>query len=1005
MSTVLGFNQSDLDRLGRKLSGKHPIGISIPTHLRAAVVKVVQHQTRGSLIWLVDEPRKLASLQKLGFLAWPGTDSRLHSQSVSGLSLERARILVQLQEDSLVVISQDIERVLPRDSWQELVVSLQRGQALSHQALIQSLISAGFERGLSSAGTYEARGDTVIIRDVFDQELRIEFFGDTIERLTRDDHTVSGLSISPLITTGTGNLTEYSSGLISAKETMGSLIVFDGSGKDLGLRLTPYFYGLSDRLAAFLEKYQSLGYKITAEGTDPTFCMVIEAARVDASHEEPQAPGWIWPEAKRLHITERDFLVRRRERASILSLEEFKIEDIVVHRDYGLARFRGLTERVIDGITRSYLILDFAGSDRLYLPTEQLERLSRYLGTSDPVLSKLSGGGWQSTLAKIKKASRDVALELLNRYAKRDMEIGERFEPHLQAEQEFAEHFKYPLTESQQKSVAQVLSDMERPKPMDRLIAGDVGYGKTEVAWRAAYRAILNGRQVALIAPTTILVEQHYQTALQRFEKTGVRIEHVSRFLTTSKQREIVKRLTEGKIDLVIGTHRLLSRDVEFANLGLILIDEEQRFGVDDKERLRRLHEQVDVLALSATPIPRTLELALGEIRPMSVIETPPHGRLPVETQIIPNNPDNLKENVRRELSRGGQVYFVTPRISQIPRLEDEIAKILPDVEVGIAHGQLPEQELAEIMGSFAAGKVKILLASTIVENGLDLPNVNTIIIDDPARFGLAELYQLRGRVGRSDRQAYCFLLTDHRPSAEVSRRLDALLGASGSGGGLQVALRDLEIRGGGNILGREQSGHIIEIGLSLYAKLLDEAKQEIESGRVLQFAEAEIDLSLATSLPVQLVPDVEERLRIYRDIESVEDELALEDVAGRLTNHLGAGEILRNIISLKRLKLRSLGTPVAGIREVARPRVQGGYRDYLVLTLQREASTEEVDSLRMATPGWTAKGIELRLPLDLTDLAPIEAALRALEVLAETTEETDELTPQDNSFDTANND
>ncbi|HEX9634009.1 MAG TPA: transcription-repair coupling factor, partial [Candidatus Limnocylindria bacterium] len=497
--------------------------------------------------------------------------------------------------------------------------------------------------------------------------------------------------------------------------------------------------------------------------------------------------------------------------------------DLVVHVDHGIARYVGMTQREYGGATKEYLQLDFAGDDKIFLPADMIGRITRYSGGPAPALSRLGGTDWERTKRRVRRAVAELADELLDIYAARESAAGFAFSPDTVWQRELEEAFPYTETPDQARTIEEVKADMFRRRPMDRLVCGDVGYGKTEVALRAAFKAVQDGRQVAVLVPTTVLAQQHLGTFQRRLAPFPVRVEMLSRFVTKKRQQEIVAALAEGSVDVLIGTHRILSRDIAFADLGLLVVDEEQRFGVSHKERIKSMRREVDVLTLSATPIPRTLHLSLVGIRDLSVIETPPEARLPIQTRIAEDDDGLVRDAINRELDRGGQVFYVHNRVETIEGAAERARRLVPRAKVAIGHGQMAEGMLERVMLDFDAGRFDVLVCTTIIESGLDIPNVNTIVINRATTFGLAQLYQLRGRVGRSDRRAYAYLL--HRRGAPLSavqrKRLHAIFSASDLGAGYQIALSDLEIRGAGNILGPEQHGFMAAVGFELYTRLL----------------------------------------------------------------------------------------------------------------------------------------------------------------------------------------
>ena len=553
-------------------------------------------------------------------------------------------------------------------------------------------------------------------------------------------------------------------------------------------------------------------------------------------------------------------------------LERLTPGDLVVHIDHGIARYERMLRRGASGEERDYLELAFAGTDRIYVPVEQIGRLSRYAGAEKPQLSRLGGLDWQKTKARVKKAVTDLAKELLELYAARSNAHGYAFSPDTPWQQEMEASFPYEETIDQLRAAAEAKADMESGRPMDRLVVGDVGYGKTEVALRAAFKAIQDGKQVAVLVPTTVLAAQHFATFSQRYAAFPLSVRILSRFVAAKDQAAALAGLADGSVDLVIGTHRLLSRDVVFRDLGLVVVDEEQRFGVAAKERLKHLRREVDVLTLSATPIPRTLNLALAGIRDLSVIETPPEDRLPIQTRVAEASAGLVRDAILRELDRGGQVFYVHNRVETIEAQADQLRQMLPEVRIVVGHGQMGEGALEEVMAAFASGEADVLVCTTIIESGLDIPNANTILIDRADTLGLAQLYQLRGRVGRSSRRAYAYLLYRRRErlSDEARKRLQAIFNASELGAGFQIALSDLEIRGAGNILGAAQSGHMAAVGFDLYSRLLAEAVEEQKASYehrapVIEKPSAVIDLPVDAHLPDGYVPDEAQKLELYR--------------------------------------------------------------------------------------------------------------------------------------------
>ena len=588
--------------------------------------------------------------------------------------------------------------------------------------------------------------------------------------------------------------------------------------------------------------------------------------------------------------------------------EDLAPGELLVHRDYGIARFGGLLRMSPGGVPNDYLLLTYAGDDRLYVPVDRLSLIQRYKGGSEltPPLDRLGGGAWQAGKEKARKAIEQIAADLVDMYAWRKVAKGFRYGPVGDLYREFEATFGFEETPDQARAIQDMLADMERPEPMDRLICGDVGFGKTEVALRAAFRAASEGRQVALLCPTTVLAEQHYQTFRARLSGFAVNVGLLSRFVPPKKQKEVLKAAAAGQIDVLIGTHRLLSNDVSLPNLGLLILDEEQRFGVRHKEKLKQLKKSVDALTLTATPIPRTLQLSISGVRELSVIETAPPERKPVATALIERDNDALRQILRRELDRKGQIFWVHNRVQGLAQVTAGVRELVPDARVGMAHGQMPERELEDTMHRFWHGELDVLVCTAIVESGLDFPRANTLIVDQAHMFGLGQLYQLRGRVGRSDRQAYAvFVVSDleHLPKT-AKERLRIILDMDYLGAGFQVAMEDLRLRGAGNILGEVQSGHMGRVGIDLYLEMLEEAVARLKGEGTALVAETEINLGITAHIPETYITDGHERLRWYRRLSAAPDSSARHELAMELLDRFGRlPEELETFLSMLELK------------------------------------------------------------------------------------------------------
>jgi transcription-repair coupling factor (superfamily II helicase) len=608
-----------------------------------------------------------------------------------------------------------------------------------------------------------------------------------------------------------------------------------------------------------------------------------------------------------------------RTKASDLTKEftlDFEPDELVVHVDHGIARFKGMRLIETEGAHREYLELEYAEGDRLFVPVENLDRVQKYLGGEGaPSLHRLGTTDWTRARGRAKRVVEDVAEDLLKIYSLREARPGIAFAPDTGWQQELEASFPYEETPDQLAALAEIKSDMESDKPMDRLLCGDVGFGKTELALRAAFKAAMSGKQVAVLAPTTVLAQQHFHVFRERLKNFPVVVEMLSRFVDDETQARTIEGIKAGQVDIVVGTHRLLQRDVRFKRLGLLVVDEEHRFGVMQKERLKKLRTQLDVLSLSATPIPRTLHMAVGGIRDMSVIQTPPEERQPIKTYVTADEDGLITEAIRREIHRGGQVYFVHNRVRTIQKAADRIEKLVPEARIAIGHGQMGEDDLATVMVDFESGKFDVLVCTTIIESGLDIPNVNTIIVERSDRFGLAQLYQLRGRVGRSGRRAYSYFLYDPRRSLteQADKRLDVISGLHELGQGFKIALRDLEIRGAGNLLGTEQHGAIAAVGFEMYLQMLQSAVVKLRTGAdetavagVLSTEEMNLDLPLDHFIPRSYIRDEKQRLGAYRQLAAAEDEEELESVLRSLEDRYGPGPAqLGNLAFSLRVKLK----------------------------------------------------------------------------------------------------
>lgn len=704
-------------------------------------------------------------------------------------------------------------------------------------------------------------------------------------------------------------------------------------------KTTISFHGKVEYLYESLEEWQKDGYTsvilASSRGRGENLAGVLNERGIDAklisdSEEIREGKtsivrgnlnkGFEYPEIKLVLISDREIFETKKSRRHrkienanrIKSYNDINPGDYVVHAAHGIGQYMGTQKITVNKIAKDYLKIQYRGTDILYVPIDQMNMLYKYVGNDSEKqmrLSKLGGSDWNKTKQRVKKATADLAQGLIKLYAQRANTKGYIFSADTPWQREFEDTFPYQETEDQLRSIEEVKRDMESEKPMDRLLCGDVGFGKTEVALRAAFKAVCDSKQVAYLCPTTILAMQHYETFLKRMENFPIRVEMLSRFRTAAQQKKILKKLKSGEIDIIIGTHRLLSKDVEFHDLGLLVVDEEQRFGVANKERIKELRQNVDVLTMTATPIPRTLHMAMTNVRDMSVLTEPPQNRYPVQTYVFEDNPDVILGAIRKELSRGGQVFYLYNRVQGIFRKAEWIKANFPDINVSVGHGKMNEQELEEIMYDMVNGDTDVLVCTTIIETGLDIPNANTIIIENADRMGLAQLYQLRGRVGRSNRAAYAYLTyrRDSILSDVASKRLRAIKEFTEFGSGFKIAMRDLEIRGAGNILGAEQHGHMESVGYDMYCKILKESINEAQGKTDREDMSVSIDININAYLPETYIENHNQRIDIYKRIaaiESADDKFELED---ELVDRYGdIPKPVQNIIDVSALKIKA---------------------------------------------------------------------------------------------------
>lgn len=713
-------------------------------------------------------------------------------------------------------------------------------------------------------------------------------------------------------------------------------------------RQTLTFSGKMNVLETELKSYVKKGYKVTMVCSSPerleNLKEFTERIGLDGKilfEKGSLTAGIDLPTEKLCWISESDIFAskktgRKKKKfkdagQKIQSFADMREGDYVVHENHGIGRFIGIEQLSVEGEKKDYIKIKYAGNDMLYVPVEQMDIVQKYIGSDGgvPKINKLSGGEWKATKAKAKAAIAVMAKDLIDLYAQRKMEKGYSFGPDTVWQREFEDSFPYEETDDQLRSIVEIKADMEKPFSMDRLLCGDVGFGKTEVAARALFKCVADGKQAAVLVPTTILANQHYYTLKERFENFPFKVEVLSRFRSPAQQSDILSKLEKGQVDLIIGTHRLLSKDVKFKDLGLLVVDEEQRFGVEDKEAIKKLKTNVDVLTLSATPIPRTLNMSLTGIKDMSLIEEPPEERYPVQTYVLEQDDQLIKEIIERELGRGGQVYVVFNRVRGIQQIADKISELVPDAVVAVGHGQMNEHALENVMLSFINGESNVLVSTTIVESGLDIPNANTMIIMDSDRYGLSQLYQLRGRVGRSNRLAYAYLMyqKDKVLTEVAEKRLRAIREFTEFGAGFKVAMRDLEIRGAGNLLGTEQSGHMMNIGYELYCKMVDDAVRALQ-GEIVNDnkEETSVEIPVSAYIPERYIENETLKLQMYKKIAAVRSYDDEDEILDELLDRFG--DVPRetvNLVKLAHIRYLAEEMSVTRIHQVKEESLPGG--------------------------------------------------------------------------------
>ncbi|MFH1367103.1 MAG: transcription-repair coupling factor [Patescibacteria group bacterium] len=913
-----------------------------------------------------------------------------------------------LTNNSLIILCapEDLLKMLPSSQdFENSTLKLKNGLTLNPARLSQWLINIGYEfsQFATAPGLFARHGGIVEVFPInTDQPVKIEFSGNQIETLKifdvnskKSHQSLKEIQISPHrlnFLTPKSSIFDYINRRptfaysdpeffeefvprwpeINKKISNFTRIIFQSlktkKTNILDFKPGSFFFRDFKRLAAEIRNFQKENYKILiATNKEKSLRQLLAEYKIKNNYQLLPLPSdkiraFSSAGEKIFFLTDYEIFgdldqeeTNSQKKINFSLIYELKPGDLVVHMDHGIALFKGIIYQKVDSLEKEYFCLEYAENDKLFVPIEYAEKLGKYIGESQPKLHRLSGASWLQITRKVQESAENTAKELLKLYASREAACALPLKAYEAEENALAETFRYTETPDQKKAIAEVLEDLSQNKPMDRLICGDVGFGKTEVAMRAAYRAILNKKQVVLLSPTTILTQQHYDTFKNRLDKVGVKVALLSRVDPPKLQKEILFQLKTGAFNIVIGTHRLLSPDVKFKDLGLIIIDEEQRFGVKDKEKLKNLRQEAHVLTLSATPIPRTLNFSLASLRDISLIITPPEGRQAVETNITPYDESLIKKVAEEEFKRQGQVYYLHNQVETINLKASALQKLIPKAKIGVAHGRLSEKDLMEEMRRFDNQETNLLVCSTIIENGLDLPNANTLIVEKATNFGLADLYQLRGRIGRSYKKAFAYFLYESKKMKATARqRLKALLEVKELGGGFELALRDLEIRGSGNILGHKQSGHIRAIGLNLYLRLLNQAIEEVKTGRPTKpLRDIQIDLPLSIGLPKELIPQEAKRLKIYQELASIFDPRELESY--RLSFQKKYGPLpasLENLFALLKLKIIGQKSHVSNITGV-KINIEGIQKEKVVVNFYEKLFPEKIKKLIDREPAW----------------------------------------------------
>lgn len=994
-------------------------GVSNETSKALLISAILFHEPQRSILVTRDEGSKDGLLHWLEFFNQP-------TNSLSCIENEDGEIDPEAMQQFLQCMQGDkVEScVFTRDTWDEEFplfseledkkVILKKGQELPFTEVIESLLEAGYSHGddlYLSPGEYRRSGDTFDIFPIQStQPYRISLSFDKVENIQlvdKDDlsKVFNGgdtLDIFPVSYEKTAPLQEQ-----FPKDTLLILDDQDDIETPLNisvLRFTSFpeskehhvhlrylsvlkFYTLTDFLNDVRDKLQQDWVLLIVTKRPDELGGIFDEENIPFTKNEERRKGAVTllsaegsetlphsiqnPELNCALLTDREIFSLKKagkhrsiQKLALDFITSLMPDDYVVHMEHGIGLFEGMTQKELNGAMREYLELTYAEGDRLFVPVDQADKLSKYVYEEgqEPVLTRLGTQDWKRVIKKVKEETQKIAKELLALYAKRAKSKGFAYNDDTDVQKAFDKAFPYQETPGQMKAIEDIKNDMEDSHPMDRLVCGDVGFGKTEVAMRAAFKAVQSGKQVAVVAPITILADQHLKNFEKRMSEFGIRIDMLSRFRTAAEQKKTLEKLRKGDVDIVIGTHRLLQPDVEFFNLGLVIVDEEQRFGVKQKERFKEMRASVDILTLTATPIPRTLNLGLHKLRDISTITTPPPGRLPIITEVRKYSDALVRQAILTELERKGQTYVLHNRVETIDAFKEKLEKLVPEAKFVVGHGQLKPDELEKRIVAFKEGEFDVLISSTIIENGIDLPRANTLIVNEAERFGLSQLYQLRGRVGRSSIQANAyFLYHTQKLKDDARKRLRAIVEACELGSGFQVAMRDLEIRGAGEILGSEQSGNMQTIGVSHYLRMLKTAMEELQSGEIGDVEEeinVEIQLPIEALLPTYYIPDEQEKIAVYQKLAGSEDEEILAEFEDDLKKEFGAlPKQVENLFTILQLKITCRR---GGVTRVKMEDVSG--TDEVVLSLSPRVTAEDIMHILQISPQWRISGSTLRI-------------------------------------------